>query len=53
VTMQNSIVCGNAEVREGASLKDVQVASGVSIEASAVHKGEAITMSERDEMDED
>ena len=54
VTMQNAIVCGNAEVKEGASLKDTQVAANVTVEANAVHKGEALTMSERDDgMDDD
>ena len=53
VNMQNAIVCGNAEVREGASLKDAQVAGGVTVEANAVHKGEAVTAGERDEMEED
>lgn len=51
VTMQNSIVCGNAEVKEGASLKDTQVAAGVTVEVNAVHKGEAVTSSDRDEED--
>ena len=41
--MSNSVVCSNSEVREGASLKDVQVAAGVTVEAGANHKGESIT----------
>lgn len=48
----DQIVCGNAEVREGASLKEVQVAAGVTVEANAQHKNEAITASGED-MDED
>ena len=42
VTMSNCIVCSNAEVGEGASLKDAQVGVGVSIDPGAVVKGEAI-----------
>ena len=49
VNMQNSIVCGNAEVKEGASLKDAQVAAGVTVEAGAVHKSEAVTADDQDE----
>ena len=40
--MSNCIVCSNAEVGEGASLKDAQVGVGVSIDPGAVVKGEAI-----------
>ena len=42
-----------SQVREGASLKDVQVAAGATVEANAVHKGEAITAGGEQDMDED
>ena len=51
VTMQNVIICGNAEVREGASLKNTQVAAGVTVEAGANHKDEVLT--KEDDMEED
>lgn len=41
--MTNVIVGANAEVREGASLKDSQVEAGVHVEANAIIKGEAVT----------
>ena len=49
VTMQNVIIGGNAEVREGASLKDAQVAIGMRVEANAVVKGEAIAEDHEEE----
>ena len=49
VMMQNSIICGNVEVREGACLKDAQVASGVTTEVGAVHKNETIAAGERED----
>ena len=49
VTMSNCIVCSNAEVGEGASLKDAQVGMGVTIEPGAVVKGEAIDNDREDD----
>eukprot|EP00908_Phaeocystis_cordata_P012671 Transcript_23672.p2 GENE.Transcript_23672~~Transcript_23672.p2 ORF type:complete len:440 (-),score=222.48 Transcript_23672:35-1354(-) len=49
VTMSNCIVCPNAEIGEGASLKDAQVGMGVTIEPGAVIKGEAIEMDRDDD----
>jgi translation initiation factor eIF-2B subunit gamma len=43
VNMSNCILCKGAEVLEGASLKDAQVGSNVTVEAGMVIKGEALT----------
>ena len=53
VTMSNCIVCSNAEVGEGASLKDAQVGVGVSIDPGAVVKGEAIDNGGDNDVDDD
>ena len=43
VNIANSVICSNAEVCEGASLKDAQVGFNVTVEAGAIIKGEAIS----------
>jgi translation initiation factor eIF-2B subunit gamma len=42
VTVQNTILCSGVVVREKATLKDCQVASGFTISAGIEHKGEVL-----------